>query len=339
MRSLSFVGVIALTLLPTAGRSASQPASVVVVYPLVASAGAPPNIGAVVARVLVAGMTAQGKVNAKFAPADTQQADYLAAARALGADYYVAGFVSSIGNEVSAVEQVVATKSGVVVWRNTAAYTVPEEARASGQQIRDAIVALNAPQFATSVAANDPAAAPPTTDAPAPAAPPPSRRATTPPPKPLPIPAADVDTDSGATSAPIDGPRFAIVNFGGPALDAVKHYLPASIIRTLPRYHMSGVQFDISTSEIAANGIVACAQTGADYVMGGSLAAAEDGDPGLGFSIGTDLILDVYSCRNIAGKPHVIEKQTSNGNMQTSVDIAVDQALKDLAASMKSATH
>ncbi len=314
--------MVALTL-PLLDAGAAGPAPfTVVVYPLVATQGAPSAIGLAVSRTLAVGLT-RGDTSARLAPGDTAQADYLKTARSLGATYYVAGFVSTIGNEVSAVEQLVATKSGVVVWQNTAAYTVPDDARASGVAMHDAIVALNAPQYVQ-----------PVSNAPEPAAPaPPVRRtAANAPAAPLPIPAADTPAAS-SDAAVSDGPRVVIVNFGGTALDAVRHYVPSSIIRTLPRYHMSGSALDISTSDIAANGLVACAQAGADYILGGTIGAGEDGDPGMGYSIGTDLVLDVYDCKHMNLKPRVIEKQTSNGDAQTAVDIAVDQALKEFAGS------
>jgi hypothetical protein len=96
---------------------------------------------------------------------------------------------------------------------------------------------------------------------------------------------------------------------------------------------MSGTELDISTSDVPTNGLVACAQTGADLIVGGTVGSGEDGDPGMGYSVGTDLTLEVYDCKHMNAKPRVIEKQTSNGNAQTSVDIAVDQALKVLAGS------
>jgi TolB-like protein len=331
IRSLLVCVIIAMTIPLTEAGAANQPPINVVVFPLVASQGAPDSVGLAVARVLVAGMS-RGDIAARIAPAGTQQADYLQTARSAGAEYYVAGFVSTIGSEVSAVEQLVATKSGVVVWQNTAAYTVPEDARASGVAMHDAIDALNAPQYV----------APQTNSAPAPQAPvapvPTVRRgpsAPQAPQTPLPIPAESYGTPPDPA---VDGPRVVVVDFGGTALDAVRHYVPAAIIRTLPRYHMSGTEIDISTSDVPANGLVACAQTGADLILGGTVGSGEDGDPGMGYSVGTDLTLDVFDCKHMDAKPRVIEKQTSNGNAQTSVDIAVDQALKVLAGSHP-ATH
>jgi TolB-like protein len=321
---LFVAGVAALTI-PLVGAAPATQASQVVVYPLVASQGAPPTIGLTVARFLVTGISQRGGIAAKLAPANTQQADYLATARTLGADYYVAGFVSAIGDEVSAVEQLVATKNGVIVWQNTAAYTVPDDARASGIAMHDAIVALTTPQYAPIPAG----AADAPDSAPAPTVPTVSRRsAPSAPQSPLPIPAEAYAQPADQT---LDGPRVVVLNFGGHALDAVRHYVPSSIIRTLPRYHMSGSVLDLGVSDVAADGLVACAQAGADYLIGGNIESGEEGDPGMGFSIATDLTLDIFDCKHMNAKPLVIEKSTANGDSQTSVDIAVDQALKAFA--------
>jgi TolB-like protein len=325
-------GIAALTIPLVGAAPATQASQTVVVYPLVASQGAPPTIGLTVARFLVTGISRRAGVTAKLAPGDTAQADYLQTARTLGADYYVAGFVSAIGDEVSAVEQLVATKNGVVVWQNTAAYTVPDDARASGVAMHDAIVALTTPQYAP-LPAGGAAAAPDT--APAPTVPTVSRRsAPTAPASPLPIP---VEAYAPPADPTLDGPRVVVLNFGGHALDAVRHYVPSSIIRTLPRYHMSGSVLDLGVSDVAADGLVACAQAGADYLIGGNIESGEEGDPGLGFSIASDLTLDIYNCKHMNAKPLVIEKSTANGDSQTSVDIAVDQALKAFAGTKPAA--
>jgi TolB-like protein len=341
IRLLSIVAFAALTLPFVRAAASAAPVAVITVYPLVGVQGAPDTIGVAVANSLIAGLTQRGDVQASLAPANAVQADYLKTARAAGADYYVAGRVSAIGNQVSAIEQIVVTKSGVVVWQNSQMYVTPDDAVASGTAMRDAIVALSKPQYAPLSAA-----APP----PQPVATAAPKTAPTRPPAPLPIPPASYGGDAAPGNATIasttgtfdptlDGPRIAIVDVGGSAMDAVKHYLPTSILRTLPKYHMSGVRADIDTSDIQADGIAVCAQTGADVIMGGTLESFMDGDPGMGLTMGTHLTLDIYACRNLATKPLVIDIHTSNGNAQTSIDIAVDQALKQYAGTLKTAAR
>ncbi len=309
---------------------ATQP--VVVVYPLVASQGTPVSVGMAVSGVLSTTIASHGDITVKGAPSDTQQADVLSVARKLGADYYVTGFVTEIGNQVSAVEQLVGTKSGVIVWRTTATYAIPDDAGLTGDQLRAAILQAENPGFTSMSGGSDNGAAP--------APPGAQRRGPAPKPEaPLPIPVTYVPPTSGPDAQPQStGPHVLVVDFDGTAMDAVKHYVPISVLRTLPRYNMSGSSLDITSADVAAEGIVACAQSGADLLMDGTISA-DQGDPEMGWSFDANLKMKVYSCRDLRAKPLVIEKEVDNGNLQTAVDIAVDQALKDLAYAQKTANR
>ncbi len=321
-RSAALALVVAPSLM--AAGFATQP--VVVVYPLQASGSTPVSVGIAVAGVLSTTIAAHGDVSVKAAPGDAQQADYLSTARKLGADYYVAGFATEIGSQVSAVEQLVQTKSGVVVWRNTASYSVPDDARASGEALHTAVLQFASQNYASlsGDAGN---------------APPPSAARPGPPPKqvaPLPIPLTYTDPAPAAAAAQpqVTGSRVLVVDFGGTAMDAVKHYTPESVLRTLARYNMSGTSLDIDGSDIAAQGIVACAQTGSDLIIAGDIAA-DQASPEAGWSYDATLQMKVYNCRNLRAKPLVYTKTVNNGNLQTAVDITVDQALKDLAGTLR----
>jgi TolB-like protein len=332
IRTLSCVAVAALAVpLMAAGFAAPGPA--IVVYPLVSSAGTPASVGSMIAGTLSAAIAAHGDITVKAAPSDTTQADFLSVARKAGADYYLAGFATEIGSQVSAVEQLVSTKTGIVVWRNTASYNVPDDARPSGEQIHDVIMQLANESFAPVTAAQN--------------APPPPQQRTRPqgpPPKPvapLPIPANDaaipdtpVAPSQAQQSSLSTGPRALVIDFDGAALDLAKHYTPESILRTLARYNMSGSTLDIAPADVASQGIVACAQTGSDLIMTGTIDEAQ-GDPEFGWSYDATLNLKVYSCRNLRAKPLAFTKSVSNGNLQTAIDITVDQALKDLANTLR----
>src|SRR5208282_4396324 len=58
--------------------------------------------------------------------------DFLINARALGCDYYVTGFVTPLGAEVSVVEQVVSTISGTVVASNSVQFLTYADANGQG---------------------------------------------------------------------------------------------------------------------------------------------------------------------------------------------------------------
>ena len=62
----------------------------------------------------------------------TQRTDFLTSARKLGCDYYVTGFVTPLGAEVSVVEQVVSTSSGTVVASNSVQFLTYADAAGQG---------------------------------------------------------------------------------------------------------------------------------------------------------------------------------------------------------------
>jgi TolB-like protein len=317
----------------------------VVVFPFVASDRTPTLVGDAVAHSILTGMQQKPGVLVSLAPATAIQNDYLKTARSLSADYYVAGFVSTVGNKVASIAQLVSTKSGVVVWRSSDQFSVPGDAVPVGVEIHDAVVTFATPQFPT--ISNAP---PPSPPVPKPAAP----RAT--PQSALRIPSANDSTSAAAATAvapaqktvaviPVQRNPNAVIsavvgNFGeGPqgSLDAVRHYVPTSILRTLPRYHIAGGRAELDESDIAADGLLACANAGADVILTGTMDVFDSGtDPGLGMQWGAHLVLDVYNCHNLSPKPLVFDIHTSNGDAQTAVDIAVNQALKAYAATLKS---
>jgi hypothetical protein len=92
---------------------------VVVVYPLTVSGGADPESGSNIAVLIATNLTKHGGLIVRPYPPGTTRGDYLKAARGVGADYYITGFLTTLGDEVSLILQVVSTSSGTVVQSNT----------------------------------------------------------------------------------------------------------------------------------------------------------------------------------------------------------------------------
>jgi len=277
-------------------------APVVVVFPLVASQGLAPDVGSSISLVLASQIAELGGVNVKPAPPGTQQADFLATARKLGTDYYVTGFVSPLGDQVSVVEQLVSTKSGAVVWSNTVQLAVYGDARASGTQLHDAILQYAGRGFSTL----DQAQVVPT--------PPPNKQRR--------VAAAPAPTPTPMTK------NAAVLEFDGPAIDAVRNYAPNSVLRTLKQYGIKATLAPISSKDVASLGPLICAQTGADLLLGGSVATDQE-DPERGWFYDAGVELTGYDCTNLNAKPRLVKATATNGNMQTAIDIAVAKALKD----------
>ena len=81
-----------------------------------------------------------GGVTVKPAPPGVNAQNYLLSAHADGIQYYIAGYVTPLGDGVSIVEQLVSTQSGIVVFSNTAQVRSYADAAGQGDVLRDALL-------------------------------------------------------------------------------------------------------------------------------------------------------------------------------------------------------
>jgi len=107
------------------------PAPRVVVYPFTVNGDAQPDAGDRLA-VLFAQQMSDAGIHIVAPVPGTQRRDYLTAARKLNCDYYVTGFITPLGAEVTVVEQIVSTLSGTVVASNSAELTTYADANGQG---------------------------------------------------------------------------------------------------------------------------------------------------------------------------------------------------------------
>ncbi|HYZ15393.1 MAG TPA: hypothetical protein VE591_03285 [Candidatus Acidoferrum sp.] len=108
----------------------------VVVYPFSANGSTlDREASSRLATIIATEMANTGKVTVIPPTPGTERKDYLTSARSQGADYYVAGFISPLGNGVSIVEQVVGTSSGIIVYSNTGQLTTYADAAGQGDQL------------------------------------------------------------------------------------------------------------------------------------------------------------------------------------------------------------
>jgi len=116
-------------------------APVVVVYPFTVSGSAmSPQVGGEVALLIANRLDAMGGLDVKPFTPGTERPDYLTAAEKQNADYYVAGFLTPIGAEVSLIVQVVSTYGGTVEWSSTSTIRTYNDAVAQADGIHDAIL-------------------------------------------------------------------------------------------------------------------------------------------------------------------------------------------------------
>lgn len=120
---------------------AVQSLPIIVVYPFGASSDIPAGDGGKASDLFVQVMNNDGGLDAIGAPATVRKDDYLSYARKVDADYYVTGYMTPLGNGVSLVEQVVSTRSGTMIFGQTAQIDSFADASSQAIAIHDGIVA------------------------------------------------------------------------------------------------------------------------------------------------------------------------------------------------------
>lgn len=114
----------------------------VIVYPFTAtSSGLPKDAGAAVATIFIHAFQASGGLEVLPTPPPTAVKLYPATAAKLGAGYYVAGYLTPIGQGVSVLEQVVSVTNGVIIYSKTAQVFSVSDAGALALDARSAILA------------------------------------------------------------------------------------------------------------------------------------------------------------------------------------------------------
>jgi hypothetical protein len=126
---------------PTATPVPPKALPLVVVFPFDASTDIKPGTGQNAAQLFTQQMNADGGLDTIQGPATVKRADYLKYANSINADYYLSGYMTPLGNGVSLVEQVVSTRSGTIVYGQTAQIESFQDATAQATMIHDGIMA------------------------------------------------------------------------------------------------------------------------------------------------------------------------------------------------------
>ena len=138
---LALVAVLALLPLLAVAPSSLVPLPIVIVFPFTLSASdVDKESGSRLAVIVATGISNNGGVIVKPAPPGTERKNYLSVARSVGADYYVSGYITPLGNEVSVVEQVVSTQNGILIASNTAQIATYADAAGQGATLGDEII-------------------------------------------------------------------------------------------------------------------------------------------------------------------------------------------------------
>ena len=93
---------------------------VVIVYPFDVQTGADPKLGIALAQIFGQEMASAGGIQVLAVPKGITRANFFSNAQSEGAQFYISGYVTQVGDTASVVEQVVSVDSGVVLFSQTA---------------------------------------------------------------------------------------------------------------------------------------------------------------------------------------------------------------------------
>ncbi len=125
---------------PLLGAASGFAPPVVLVYPITSAGAIDTAAGGNVALIIANKLTQLGGMTIKPATPGTERAKFLDAASALGADYYITGFLTPIGVDNSLITQVVSTHSGSVVFSTTGVVRTYADALGQVDALHDAIL-------------------------------------------------------------------------------------------------------------------------------------------------------------------------------------------------------
>ena len=170
-----------------------------VIFPLRTTEGTDPTPGSGYATTLGTALGALGGVNVVMGNSATAPADYLRVAKLNGGDFYFMGSIAPpVRNAATVIEQIVSTRSGVVVWSGTAYITGQDDILNQAPVVKQALFAYTTRAYAQVL--NSP--------------PPKPLRVTTPAPTPAPKKGATVASGGAArqTGPGTDGPPLKLPN-------------------------------------------------------------------------------------------------------------------------------
>ncbi len=149
-----------LSVFLTAATPAFTIVPTVIVYPLASSTTIDRETLARIGTTLATQIAVGGAVKVIPPNSGVDRQNYLSDARAAGANFYVTGFLTPLGNGASVVEQVVSTSSGTMVFSVTNYITNLADIASTGDQLRGAIIERSTSGLAAFAAPQAPANTP-----------------------------------------------------------------------------------------------------------------------------------------------------------------------------------
>ncbi len=117
--------------------------STVLVYPFDTAGEMSPKVGVEIANIFTAEFKTLGSFNMLPVPTNVQRSNFLVNAHAQKADYYIAGYVTPIGQSVAVVTQLVGVESGVILYSQTQEIYGVNDAASLALQCHDALLQIS----------------------------------------------------------------------------------------------------------------------------------------------------------------------------------------------------
>jgi TolB-like protein len=136
---LALTAVVALSGQTAQGGAFGGPS--ITVYPFLGGSGVGSDTGSKLAVAIAARLQTKKDLSVLLPTAGSPREKFLENARAIGADYYVTGYVTPLGDDVNLVVQLVNTTTGILVWSDSASVRTFGEAAAQADQIHDVVIA------------------------------------------------------------------------------------------------------------------------------------------------------------------------------------------------------
>jgi hypothetical protein len=333
MKQLLALFAFCAVAIPLLGATSGPGDPVVVVYPLTVTGATDAQAGGKIAVLYAARLGTLGGVAVKAPLPGTNRQHFLDAAREAGADYYITGYITPLGNAVTLINQVVSTHSGIQVWSDSVQVGSYNEASSQADAIRAAIL-RHAGRYSIALEATPPPA--PLTAAtvaqkneanlntlfqkrPAPGASPAGDAA---------APAVAQAGSLPAAGISADEIQVAVAHVIGTADLAAKYHADNQLSLELTKRVTAPTLIDAQTSDFALQGAQIClvnALRPTARVFGGTLALTRI-DPGFSNYALAKFDLIVYDCEgNVVAKQH--SEFRSIG--RTADDLALDGAIKE----------
>ncbi|HEV8020270.1 MAG TPA: hypothetical protein VGP41_03335 [Candidatus Lustribacter sp.] len=154
LRRLLTALAVAVALFVALPSTAATP--VLVIYPFATNGTGPEDMGQKLSARIADEIKALGGIAVVVGAASAKPADYRSAARAAGADVYFSGSIVPVAGSYSAIEQLVSTHSGVVVWSSSLQFRAVDDVTGQGAVVRNELLrSLATPSPNITVAAVD----------------------------------------------------------------------------------------------------------------------------------------------------------------------------------------